>query len=446
MSDASLTLRDIMELDNEVIKDIEAMTKKKYVEKHHQRKISFIQSRNIWRTYIGEPRKEVTRKEEYELICFLYDYYKEQETAELPDTSFHKIFEEMQSFRENIEKLDSNTIKRDNFFYKKFITDEFGGKEISSITTDDLNYFIGNQAQEYHPKEKAFNGFVGIFSKTFKYAMQKKYIDSNPYNDVEKNRFYKFCDRTIKQGDEKIFTRYEIEMIQNDIYEWMGQVDYDPYGFAILMSIETGMRLGEIPPLRWKDITSYGIHIHCQQKYYQGENGGEYIELPYTKDERVHPHDGRYFPVTDKIEELLYKIKNIQESLGIYSDYIFCRENGEWILKRHLERRIRKCCKKLGYDICNNHAFRMSLNSNVLIPLGIPVQQRAYILGHSVETNLRHYTHMRLESLNDITMKLNGSKENQGFAVIHAPYMQDFAQMNYTKPYANRKKSFVLEG
>ena len=34
----------------------------------------------------------------------------------------------------------------------------------------------------------------------------------------------------------------------------------------------------------------------------------------------------------------------------------------------------------------------MSLNSNVLIPMGISVADRAKLLGHSVETNLEHYS------------------------------------------------------
>ena len=43
----------------------------------------------------------------------------------------------------------------------------------------------------------------------------------------------------------------------------------------------------------------------------------------------------------------------------------------------------------LGFDITNNHAFRMTLNSNVLAKkLNIPVAKRAELLGHSVETNI----------------------------------------------------------
>lgn len=403
MSDTSLTLHDIMELDNEVIKDIKAMTKKKYVEKYHQRKISFIQSRNIWRTYVGEPRKEVTRKEEKDLIEFLFNYYKEKEDI---DYTFKGIFNKMQEYRKNVENIDINTITRDDYFYRKFFTDEFGEITIEKINGELLNSFIGNRVKELHPKEKAFNGFIGIFSKVFKYAIKQQYITSDPYHLIDKKRFYKDCDHNTKTGDEKIFTLEEIQVIKDENLKIL-EKKYDPYAFAILLSIETGMRIGEIPALHWEDIKENSIHIFRQQKYCQGEKENKFVELLYTKDERTHPHNGRFFPMTNNIKELLNNIQSKQKELNIHSEYIFCNKKGEWISKRCLETRVEKCCRKIGYKVTNNHAFRMSLNSNVLIPLGIPVQQRAYILGHSVETNLRHYTYTHTNYLDDIGAVLN---------------------------------------
>jgi len=61
----------------------------------------------------------------------------------------------------------------------------------------------------------------------------------------------------------------------------------------------------------------------------------------------------------------------------------------------------------LNFPITNNHAFRMSLNSNVFIPLGIPVTDRARMLGHSVETNLRFYSYAGKDNIDDICNLLN---------------------------------------
>ncbi len=57
----------------------------------------------------------------------------------------------------------------------------------------------------------------------------------------------------------------------------------------------------------------------------------------------------------------------------------------------------------MGYDITNNHAFRMSLNSNVLdAKLHLPVAKRAELLGHSVETNLKYYTYAEKQDMDDL--------------------------------------------
>lgn len=60
----------------------------------------------------------------------------------------------------------------------------------------------------------------------------------------------------------------------------------------------------------------------------------------------------------------------------------------------------------------NNHSFCMSLNSNVFIgKYGLPVTERARLLGHSVGTNLRYYSFAGKDSLDDICAILNGEIE-----------------------------------
>ena len=72
---------------------------------------------------------------------------------------------------------------------------------------------------------------------------------------------------------------------------------------------------------------------------------------------------------------------------------MFCHKNGEWIKTDAYETCLRRLMSGLGYNVTNNHSFRMSLNSNVFIgKYGLPATERARLLGHSVETNLRYYS------------------------------------------------------
>lgn len=127
---------------------------------------------------------------------------------------------------------------------------------------------------------------------------------------------------------------------------------------------------------------------------------------PRTK--REFSRDGRHFPLTEAIASLLHELKELQTGKGINSEYILCHEDGEWIKTDAYQTCLRRLMRSLGFEVTNNHAFRMSLNSNVLVPLGIPVSDRARILGHSVDTNLTYYTYARLDSTEDIRELLNG--------------------------------------
>lgn len=81
--------------------------------------------------------------------------------------------------------------------------------------------------------------------------------------------------------------------------------------------------------------------------------------------------------------------------------------DGSPLKKSSITNQIYKNSQKIGLSITNNHAFRKSLNSNVLIPAGFTVSERAYLLGHSVDTNQRFYSFVREESLDRIRDTLN---------------------------------------
>ena len=127
-----------------------------------------------------------------------------------------------------------------------------------------------------------------------------------------------------------------------------------------------------------------------------------YYLVPYTKNEKGKSEDGREFPLTRKIKKLLAELKVKQDELGIVSEYIFCHEDGEWIKTDAYITFLRRLCRSLDLNVTNNHALRMSLNSNVLIPKGVSVADRAAMLGHSIETNLRNYSFAQKDYLDNV--------------------------------------------
>lgn len=161
-------------------------------------------------------------------------------------------------------------------------------------------------------------------------------------------------------------------------------------GYMIRLAIETGMRAAELCALHWEDIKDDNIWIHRQ--LLKKTKPLRFYEVLWTKNEKKHEGKGRLFPRSDKINQILSELKEVQNSLGIKSDYVFCHQDGSWITTRHYQSALETVCKAIGLPKTNNHAIRMYLNIYVFIPLGIPVTDRARLLVHTVETNLKYYS------------------------------------------------------
>jgi integrase len=182
----------------------------------------------------------------------------------------------------------------------------------------------------------------------------------------------------------------------------------NPFAFGIEASANSGLRAAELPCLLWSDIRDGFIHVHLQQRLIESGTkrlGFEIIDT--TKNEKGISRGGRQIPITSEMQRVLTAIHMYQEKMGLETDLIFCNGDGSMIEKTGYELYLRRHCKKLGFSVTNNHALRMSFNSNILIPAGLDVRERALIMGHSVETNERNYSHAGTYLLQGIMEKLN---------------------------------------
>ena len=118
--------------------------------------------------------------------------------------------------------------------------------------------------------------------------------------------------------------------------------------------------------------------------------------------------------MTDSLAALLLELKEKQKALKIHSEYVFCNQNGIWINKIEYGKLFRRLCNRLGFSVTNNHALRMSFNSNVLIPNNVSVADRAKLLGHSVSTNQNYYSFNQKDYVEKTREILNRSSVSEG--------------------------------
>jgi len=399
----------------EMIRKKEIKAKEKLVNSVHvtndgmPRKIKYMESQKLYRTKMADG-SYLSGKSEEILIEKLFQYY----ALSLMDTSMKGIFDVAIKIKAKTENCNQKTIEHNRSNFNRFISNDFAKRDITSITKDDLKEYTQEMVNRLHPKKKAFFAYKSVLNIIFQYALEKDIISENPVTAIKNSIYYKSLEIENRNSEVKILSPEEIEKVKETVAIYKKVKRYkDEYfinGYAILFSIETGMRAGELPALKWSDIKENYIHIHAQQLCRKRENGDgkEYYYAGWTKNEKGVSKGGREFPLTNAIKQILSELKAHQERLHIESEYIFCHENGEWIKTESYETCLRRMLKSLGYQVTNNHAFRMSLNSNVFIPLGIPETERARLLGHTVEVNLKYYSFSQKNNTQNICNLLNG--------------------------------------
>ena len=121
------------------------------------------------------------------------------------------------------------------------------------------------------------------------------------------------------------------------------------------------------------------------------------MKYEISKDEKGVSRDGRKIPMNANVRRIFDELQKKQKALNIKSEWVFAREDGSWTTTASYYESLYKVSKKLGLKLSNNHAFRMALNSYVFVPMGLSPADRAKILGHSVQSNLNHYTFARAD-------------------------------------------------
>ena len=359
-----------------------------------------------WQTRLADGSRP--RCYSYEkFIETLFGYYFG--TNIVQDYSFRKMFELALQEKIATEDPKRKTIKDYWDSYHAFISDEFGAKDIRQITPSEVKAYIQEVTQRLAPTKKRLYKFKGVLNLVFRYAIdpERRYISVNPVPDT--NRAYvKNCTPTSAKPEDKAFQPDEVTLIREFLWKRVNLLKYDVNGYAILFASETGCREAEIPALKWSDILDKLIHVHAQLNDHVVDGQKQYYYNPTTKNEKGISRDGRYIPITGEIRKILLELREKQKNLGIDSEWVFAKEDGEWITTAGYYEALYRLCKKLGLKLTNNHAFRIALNSYVFIPMGLDVATRAKILGHSVDTNLKYYTFARTdEYLDEVAEKLN---------------------------------------
>ncbi|WP_031405330.1 site-specific integrase [Geobacillus vulcani] len=229
----------------------------------------------------------------------------------------------------------------------------------------------------------------------FKKAMELELINSNPteYAKVPKQ---KKTVEDIERGnkDMKFLEKHELALFLKTAQEHGLAMDYVVFSTLAY----TGMRLGELLALQWKDINFKEHTIAITKTLYSPRNNERYYQLLPPKTQGSI----RTIKVDPNIISLLKKHKAEQNEIKLqmgelYHDlgFVFARPSGFPEVPKKIELRMKRLLRIANiHKRVTPHSLRHT-HTSLLIEAGVGIKEIQQRLGHTdIETTMNIYAHL----------------------------------------------------
>lgn len=318
-----------------------------------------------YKYFFGKTKEEVIEK--------ISKYRESLNTSEEKNITFCTAYTDW--FRSVAYRIKESTAA--NYILKadKHILPYFGDSKISDITSASIYQFICDK-QDNGLSNRYISDILILMKSVFKFA-SRKYHTPNPMEDIVMPKKQKSNIRLLTNDEEQRLM-------------WILKYNLNLTSIGIILARMTGLRIGELCALQWKDINLdlKTITISKTIQRIQTKNGNSKTKLVIT--EPKSETSKRVIPIPDCIIEILTKFKASDD------DYILSG-NEKPVEPRVMQYRFAKILKNGNLPSVHFHALRHSFAS-CCIKLGFDIKALSEILGHSsVEITLNRYVHSSFE-------------------------------------------------
>lgn len=282
--------------------------------------------------------------------------------------------------------IKESTYSKYVFAVEKHIKPELGGVRVCDLTTEHLDLFIHNKLtrgklkQEEGLAPKTVVDLLSVFKLALKYGSERGFI--LPEHLTIHNPRQPIPD--IKIMDESACKKLETYILHH--------LD-SPVCIGILLSMYTGLRIGEVCALRWEDINLETKILSVNKTLMRIQDNSPNAESK-TKIIVCTPKTGnsiRKIPLPDCICPFLLKMQNNPHS------YLLTGSKS-YMEPRSYYNHYKKILCDIDLDIYNYHALRHTFATRC-VEQGFDVKSLSEILGHAdVSTTMRRYVHPSMKT------------------------------------------------
>jgi integrase len=288
------------------------------------------------------------------------------------------------------------------------------GKQIGALDENIFQKYYNDLANSYSRATLRKN--YAIVKQCLEYGLSKKHILENflehvtiPSEDLVKVKKKEINFLTESDMD-KLYK--ECKRINTKGFNIGGKIDEPVYGinaYAVVFIMYTGLRIGELTALKWKDIDLEGkyIYINKSASTIKNRNKKNDEDKKYTKEiTTAKTNSGnRSIPLSDRAIEML-NLLITKNSNYKPEDVVFLNQNGNMVNRANVTRTLQAMLTRAKCEVeqCGLHALRHTFGSYLILHK-IDVKIVSKLMGHKdVTVTYNIYVHIieqqKIEAVN----------------------------------------------
>ena len=268
---------------------------------------------------------------------------------------------------EKTGKVKDSTLKCYQRNIRCHILPKLGGRVAANLTVEDIDDYLKAMQESFSPK------LVREVGALLLALLRLAGINFTGEVTLPK----------VRQKNVEVFTETELKQLARIILRRT-----DETGLGILLTVYTGIRLGELCGLKWQDVNAGKGMLHVQRTVERvaQEDGTTCLAVLTPKTESSN----RWIPIPQEMMRVLKPDQRLPET--------YLLTGGEIIPDpRTMQNRYRALLKRIGVPYRNFHALRHTYATRC-IEQGIDAKSVSELLGHSdVRTTLRLYVHASMD-------------------------------------------------